>query len=129
MTQPTALPATALRMVPRPNQQDAITAGTRQLRPRGSRALITSACGTGKTLTAIRIAENLGAQLILNVSPTLDLLVQTALAWRADHRWEPMVTLSSAAVSCEQWRPGRYGRFGRGGAGPRPRRSLAARPG
>ncbi|MBF9073912.1 DEAD/DEAH box helicase [Streptacidiphilus fuscans] len=94
MTNPAASPAPA-RLTPRPNQQAAIHAGTRQLRPRHSRALITSACGTGKTLTAIRIAENLGADRILNVFPTLDLLAQTALAWRTDHRTEPMVALSS----------------------------------
>lgn len=95
MTPPTRPATVPPRLAPRPNQQAAITAGTRQLRPRHSRALITSACGTGKTLTAIRIAENLGACLILNVFPTLDLLAQTALAWRADHRTEPMVALCS----------------------------------
>uniref|UniRef100_UPI0005A9A21B DEAD/DEAH box helicase family protein n=1 Tax=Streptacidiphilus neutrinimicus TaxID=105420 RepID=UPI0005A9A21B len=94
MTDATASPAHS-RAEPRPHQRDAIMAGARQLRPRGSRALITSACGTGKTLIGIRIAENLQARLILNVVPTLDLLAQTALAWRKENRWEPAVAVSS----------------------------------
>ena len=95
MTRTAQPPDTPSRLSPRADQAAAITAATRQLRPRHSRALITSACGTGKTLTGIRIAESLGACLILNVFPPLDLLAQTALAWRADQRDEPMVALSS----------------------------------
>lgn len=95
MTDTTVSPAHVLRAEPRPHQRKAIAAGSRQLRSRGSRALITSACGTGKTLIGIRIAENLQARLVLNVVPTLDLLVQTVLAWREDHRWEPAVAVSS----------------------------------
>lgn len=88
-------PAPSARLRPRPDQRAAIAAGARQLRTRGSRALITSACGTGKTLTAIRIAGALDARRVLNVFPTLDLLAQTALAWRQDGRDEAMVAFSS----------------------------------
>jgi len=79
----------------RPHQQAAVEAGSRQLRPRHSRALITSACGTGKTLIAIRIADRLAAHRTMVVVPSLELLAQTALAWRADGHTEPMVALSS----------------------------------
>jgi len=58
-----------------------------------------SATGTGKTLVSIRVADELGAHLVLFVVPTLDLAAQTALAWRADHRSEPMVIVSSTDAS------------------------------
>ncbi|GGV42124.1 helicase [Kitasatospora herbaricolor] len=95
MTQPATPTTPRHRLQPRPHQEQAITAGTRELRHKGSRALITSACGTGKTLTAIRITDNLHARLVLTIFPTLDLLAQTALAWRADGRREPMAAFSS----------------------------------
>jgi superfamily II DNA or RNA helicase len=37
-----------------------------------------SATGTGKTLVSIRVADELGARLVLFVVPTLDLAAQTA---------------------------------------------------
>ncbi|MET9694661.1 DNA/RNA non-specific endonuclease [Streptomyces sp. NPDC006514] len=43
-----------------------------------------AATGTGKTVVGIRAALALRARLVLVVVPTLDLAVQTALAWRAD---------------------------------------------
>ncbi len=54
-----------------------------------------SATGTGKTLVSIRVADTLGARLVLFVVPTLDLATQTALAWRRDGHGEHMVIVSS----------------------------------
>ncbi|WP_256864110.1 DEAD/DEAH box helicase family protein [Streptomyces avermitilis] len=58
-----------------------------------------SATGTGKTLVSIRTADELGARLVLFVVPTLDLAVQTALAWRRDGHSEHMVIVSSLDAS------------------------------
>lgn len=53
------------------------------------------ATGTGKTLVSIRVADGLGARLVLFVVPTLDLAVQAALAWRRDGHLEHMVIVFS----------------------------------
>ncbi|MDT0382131.1 Helicase associated domain protein [Streptomyces sp. DSM 42041] len=82
------------RRVLRPHQAQARDRLVRHLRRR-ARGLYVAATGSGKTLTAIRVAEDLGARLVLVVVPTLDLAAQTALAWRADGRREHMVIVSS----------------------------------
>ncbi|MFC8717078.1 Helicase associated domain protein [Kitasatospora sp. NPDC057198] len=92
---PAAAPLDAPRRRPRADQAAAIAAAARQLRRAGSRATVVSACGTGKTLIGIRVAEEVGAHLTMVVLPTKDLAVQTALAWRTDRRREPMVLISS----------------------------------
>ncbi|MEU9117265.1 Helicase associated domain protein [Streptomyces sp. NPDC048483] len=91
--------------VPRPNGQDkrplfpdqaeAVKRLVRPLRRAGARGLFVSATGTGKTLVSIRVADELGARLVLFVVPTLDLAAQTALAWRRDGHLEHMVIVSS----------------------------------
>lgn len=86
---------TTQRRQPRPDQAAAIAAAARQLRRAGSRATVVSACGTGKTLIGIRVSEEADAHRTMVVLPTKDLAVQTALAWRADHRTEPMLLVSS----------------------------------
>ncbi|MGW2402599.1 Helicase associated domain protein [Kitasatospora sp. NPDC001664] len=88
-------PPAVERRRPRPDQQAGIAAAARQLRRAGSRATVVSACGTGKTLIGVRVAEEVGARRVLVVLPTKDLAVQTALAWRADRRREPMLLVSS----------------------------------
>jgi len=67
----------------------------RHLRRPGSRGLYVAATGTGKTLVSIRVADGLGARLVLFVVPTLDLAAQTALACRGDGHGEHMVVVSS----------------------------------
>lgn len=79
----------------RPHQVQARDCLVRHLRRPRTRALYVAATGSGKTLTAIRVAEGLEARLVLLVVPTLDLAAQTALAWRADDRREPMMIVSS----------------------------------
>ncbi|WP_089229235.1 DEAD/DEAH box helicase [Actinacidiphila glaucinigra] len=83
--------ATALR----PDQQAGLDRAVRHLHRPGTRGLYVSACGTGKTLVGIRLAGTLGSRLTLVVVPTLDLIAQTALAWRRDGRAEAMVAVCS----------------------------------
>ncbi|MFI6063464.1 DEAD/DEAH box helicase family protein [Streptomyces sp. NPDC051286] len=79
----------------RPHQMKGRDAAARHLRRPGTRGLLVSATGTGKTLVAIRLVDVLGLRLVLVVVPTLDLAAQTALAWRADGHREHMVIVSS----------------------------------
>ncbi|MEV7383258.1 DEAD/DEAH box helicase [Streptomyces lydicus] len=78
-----------------PDQVQAVQRAVRHLRRTGTRGLYVAATGTGKTLVSIRIADELDAQLVLFVVPTLDLAAQTALAWRRDGHPEHMVIVSS----------------------------------
>ncbi|WP_405763974.1 Helicase associated domain protein [Streptomyces sp. NBC_00080] len=82
-----------------PDQAEAVQRLARHLRRPGTRGLFVSATGTGKTLVSIRTADELGARLLLFVVPTLDLAVQTALAWRRDGHSEHMVIVSSLDAS------------------------------
>ncbi|MEU9473759.1 DEAD/DEAH box helicase family protein [Streptomyces avermitilis] len=68
----------------RPDRQNGHDRAVRHLHRPGTRGLYVSACGTGKTLVGIRLAGTPGSQLTLVVVPTLDLIAQTALAWRKD---------------------------------------------
>ncbi|GAA3000116.1 hypothetical protein GCM10020229_10490 [Kitasatospora albolonga] len=68
-------PPNGERRWPRADQQAGIAAAARQLRRAGSRATVVSACGTGKTLIGIRVAEEVGAHQVLVVVPTKDLAV------------------------------------------------------
>ncbi|CAM5658971.1 DEAD/DEAH box helicase [Streptomyces parvulus] len=63
---------------------------------RGLRATVVSATGSGKTITAARAAlECFRGGRILVMVPTLDLLVQTAQAWRRVGHTGPMVAVCS----------------------------------
>ncbi|MGA4837730.1 Helicase associated domain protein [Streptomyces sp. G45] len=91
--------ATALR----PHQREAVDAvlgaldlPARSLVPeRGLRTQVIMATGTGKTLVAARSAQELRAGRVLVLVPSLDLLAQTEVAWRAAGRTGPMVGVSS----------------------------------
>ncbi|MFI2972604.1 Helicase associated domain protein [Streptomyces sp. NPDC018584] len=64
--------------------------------PQGARGTIVSATGSGKTITAAASAlECFPEGRILVTVPTLDLLVQTAQAWRAVGHRSPMVAVCS----------------------------------
>ncbi|MEW2516405.1 Helicase associated domain protein [Streptomyces sp. NPDC046870] len=64
--------------------------------PQGARATIVSATGSGKTITAAACAlECFRDSRILVTVPTLDLLVQTAQAWRLVGHRAPMVAVCS----------------------------------
>lgn len=53
------------------------------------------ATGSGKTLVAVRSAEELRAARVLVLVPSLDLLAQTEAGWREGGRTGPMVGVSS----------------------------------
>ncbi|MFF3934249.1 DEAD/DEAH box helicase [Streptomyces hirsutus] len=64
--------------------------------PQGVRGTIVSATGSGKTITAAACAlESFSDGRILVTVPTLDLLVQTAQAWRLVGHRAPMVAVCS----------------------------------
>ncbi|MFJ7969563.1 Helicase associated domain protein [Streptomyces sp. NPDC096324] len=64
--------------------------------PEGARGTIVSATGSGKTITAAACAlESFADGRILVTVPTLDLLVQTAQAWRQVGHRAPMVAVCS----------------------------------
>ncbi|MEV3958403.1 DEAD/DEAH box helicase [Streptomyces albogriseolus] len=64
--------------------------------PQGARATIVSATGSGKTIMAAACAlESFADGRVLVTVPTLDLLVQTAQAWRAVGHRAPMVAVCS----------------------------------
>ncbi len=62
-----------------PDQAEAVDRLVRHLHRPGTRALFVSATGTGKTLTSIRVADGLGARLVLFVVPTW--------TWQRRPRW------------------------------------------
>ncbi|MGA5253424.1 Helicase associated domain protein [Streptomyces pseudogriseolus] len=64
--------------------------------PEGARGTIVSATGSGKTITAAACALECfpGGRILVTV-PTLDLLVQTAQAWRLVGHRSPMVAVCS----------------------------------
>ena len=74
------LPDATRRKTLKRHQKTAVNAAVHTLRP-GGRATVVAPCGTGKTLIAARICEDLAAsrhaRRRLVLVPTLDLLVQT----------------------------------------------------
>lgn len=99
---PAAPEPVATRVTMRPDQQNGHDRAVRHLHRPGTCGLYVSACGTGKTLVAIRAAGTLGSTLTLVVAPTLDLIAQTALAWRKDGRTEAMVAVCSMDTRAHQ---------------------------
>ncbi|MGW6645367.1 Helicase associated domain protein [Streptomyces iakyrus] len=87
----------------RPHQREAVDAVLRVLDfparstvlERGLRTQVIMATGTGKTLVAVRSAEELRAGRVLVLVPSLDLLSQTEAAWREGGRTGPMIGVSS----------------------------------
>ncbi|MEU0354333.1 DEAD/DEAH box helicase [Streptomyces cyaneofuscatus] len=86
---------TAPRRTLRPHQQAALNNAARHLKKPGTRGHIVSACGTGKTLTALRTAEALDTRHLLIAVPSWDLIAQWAHAARVDGRTEPLMAVSS----------------------------------
>ena len=70
----------------RPHQEDAVSNITTGLANAGSRGKLVMACGTGKTLTALRAAEKLAGNggRVLCLVPSLALMSQTVHAWARD---------------------------------------------
>ncbi len=70
----------------RPHQRQALEAVTGGLANSGSRGKMIMACGTGKTLTSLRIAEKLAGPggRVLYLVPSLALMAQTVREWAQD---------------------------------------------
>lgn len=69
---------------PRPYQRSAIDAVVRGFDSGADRGRLIMACGTGKTLTALFIKEELAAERTLVLVPSLALLAQTLREWTAN---------------------------------------------
>jgi superfamily II DNA or RNA helicase len=74
-------PATLAVAQPREHQLEALDAIDRWARGGGSRGQVIMACGTGKSLIEIWAAEQLQAQHVLVLVPTIPLLRQCAREW------------------------------------------------
>ncbi|MFI0915362.1 DEAD/DEAH box helicase [Streptomyces abikoensis] len=82
-----------------PHQVEAVDAVLRALQTpasghmpaEGLRTQVIAATGSGKTLIAAEVARKLAARRVLVLVPTLDLLTQTAAAWREGGRTGAMV--------------------------------------
>ena len=74
--------------MPRPHQEEAIQKVTAGLAEPGTRGTLLMACGTGKTYTSLRIAEDIAGAggHVLVLVPSLALMSQTVQAWAADTR-------------------------------------------
>ena len=70
----------------RPHQASAVERISAGLEAAGSRGKLIMACGTGKTLTALRTAESIAgvSGRVLYLVPSLALMSQTISAWAAD---------------------------------------------
>ncbi|WP_308400803.1 Helicase associated domain protein [Streptomyces sp. AS02] len=87
----------------RPHQQEAVDAVLRSLElpahsvvpENGLRTQVIMATGSGKSLVAAKSAEELHADRVLVLVPSLDLLAQTETAWREAGRRGPMIGVSS----------------------------------
>ena len=71
---------------PRPHQREAIESALAHLNTPGTRGKLLMACGTGKTLVGLRIAERIAGEggRILVLMPSLALLSQTLRSWLDD---------------------------------------------
>ncbi|TXS60306.1 helicase [Streptomyces sp. me109] len=81
----------------RPHQEEAVAAGVHALLSRHlAAATIVAACGTGKTLIGKRIAEHFpSSRPVLVLVPTLELLIQTAVRWLGDGKFDQLIGVCS----------------------------------
>ncbi len=96
-------PVEATPLSPKPHQKDAIAASIEHYRTHDRGQLI-MACGSGKTLTAVWIAEQLGSQKILVMVPSLALMRQTVSVWAENFKSQALNYLcicSDASVAEE----------------------------
>jgi len=77
---------------PLPHQAEALNNILSALRDQ-NRAMALMACGTGKTLVALWIAERMGAQNTLVLVPSLALLRQTLHEWACETSWRSFAHL------------------------------------
>jgi superfamily II DNA or RNA helicase len=79
------VPVTQLE--PRPHQEQA-TASILRCFNVDDRTTAVMACGTGKTLVGLMVAEQVGARNILVLAPSLALIRQTLDAWASQQKWD-----------------------------------------
>ena len=75
--------ARAAAYAPRPHQQEAIEKTAEYFR-RKDRGKLIMACGTGKTFTALKIAETMQARRVLVLAPSIALISQILREWTAN---------------------------------------------
>jgi superfamily II DNA or RNA helicase len=101
-------PARPDRATPRPHQQSAIEDITATLAT-DDRTTAVMACGTGKTLVGLRVAEAMQTRSVLVLVPSLALLSQALADWSRDTVWgdrfEYLCVCSDPSVSqaADQW--------------------------
>ncbi len=78
------------RMTLRPYQKDAL-ATAESYYARNKRGKMIMACGTGKTFVSLRIAESVGRNDILFLTPSISLVGQALKVWTAQHVGEMTV--------------------------------------
>lgn len=78
---------------PRPHQEDAIKAVIKEFKT-ANRAHMVMACGSGKTATALWIAEAMKVKSILILVPSLALINQFMKEWLMLTKWENVQTLA-----------------------------------
>jgi superfamily II DNA or RNA helicase len=90
----------ASKATPRPHQQSAIFDVTEGLKLH-SRGQLIMACGTGKTLTALWIKEQLQSKTTLVLVPSLNLLAQTLSEWarNSSTNWRYLCVCSDDTVN------------------------------
>ncbi len=94
--------------VPRPHQQAAIADIVAALATE-DRATAVMACGTGKTLVGLRVAEAMKPKMVLVLVPSLALLSQALADWCRDTNWganfEYLCVCSDPSVSrsADEW--------------------------
>jgi superfamily II DNA or RNA helicase len=81
------------RKSPQEHQQEAVSEILAALRGQ-DRATALMACGTGKTLVALWVAEQLQPRTVLVLVPSLALLRQTLNEWLRETHWNPLSYLS-----------------------------------
>ncbi|WP_344447313.1 DEAD/DEAH box helicase family protein, partial [Kitasatospora nipponensis] len=87
----------------RPNQEEACDASVRLLTlpasglvpPEGLRCQVRAATGSGKSLTAVHVAERLHSEQTLVLVPSLPLLEQTVQVWKREGHGGRMVGFCS----------------------------------
>jgi len=101
-------PARPGRATPRPHQHRAIKDITTALAAE-DRTTAVMACGTGKTLVGLRVAEAMESQAVLVLVPSLALLSQALADWSRDTAWgdrfEYLCVCSDPSVSeaADEW--------------------------
>jgi superfamily II DNA or RNA helicase len=79
-------PARHVKVEPLPHQREAIAAVLAEFKNK-DRAMVVSACGTGKTLLAMWVAESISERSVLVLVPSLALMRQTLRDWATNTKW------------------------------------------